>query len=581
MNRPKISSVSVGVWAGILIGMPDQADTKELYRLATMPAGAEVTGLATNAEGQLFLNAQHPGARDIFKGDAEAAVIGYVHGFSSESVKGRGMLVPADAANQKEIQVATGTYVTFGRSGDKLGSGQVLGGVYDVSGKLMYVSNMPDFNGFIPLSENQAYLYTAWEGGGRDAASSISRISLTRADAKSQWTANLATSKNIDLKPIDGGAVLCSGVVTPWGTPLLAEEHFFYNSATWNHPDNHDADETVWFMGGNDINYIKPKAMNRYLKRMSNPYRYGYMIEIADPASPDAPRPVKHFAMGRFSHETAAIMADNKTVYMTDDDSADYSHKKYHTASGGVLFKFVADVPGDLSAGTLFAAKLAQDDSADPRTAGFDVSWIELGHGSNDEIEGWIAEYDDVTVAEYKEGQTSYITDDEILAWAEMKSGRDLDSDGVVAIAMDGRAPFLESRRTAAAMGATTEWDKLEGITAHGESLFIAVAALSFTMDKSWGSQHWSTGKIDRKEQGDIALNAEGCGGTYVSKIDEDYNITRIDPYVIGQTTSDGRCSPELPASPDNILALNDGTLLIGEDAGPKRHVLDMLWMVR
>ena len=109
----------------------------------------------------------------------------------------------------------------------------------------------------------------------------------------------------------------------------------------------------------------------------------------------------------------------------------------------------------------------------------------------------------------------------------------------------------------------------------------IGVAALSFTMDKSWGTQHWSTGKIDRMQQGDIALNAEGCGGTYVSKIDEDYNITRIDPHVIGKTTSDGRCSPELPASPDNILALNDGTLLIGEDAGPKRHVLDMLWMVR
>ncbi len=36
-----------------------------------------------------------------------------------------------------------------------------------------------------------------------------------------------------------------------------------------------------------------------------------------------------------------------------------------------------------------------------------------------------------------------------------------------------------------------------------------------------------------------------------------------------------------IPANPDNILALNDGTLLIGEDAGKKKHVLDMLRMVK
>jgi len=45
--------------------------------------------------------------------------------------------------------------------------------------------------------------------------------------------------------------------------------------------------------------------------------------------------------MGRFSHENVAIMADQKTVYQSDD--------------GGnvVFFKFVATTAGDLSAGTL------------------------------------------------------------------------------------------------------------------------------------------------------------------------------------------------------------------------------------
>jgi len=39
-----------------------QADGS-LVRIATVPAGAEVTGLSTNALGELFMNAQHPGCQ--------------------------------------------------------------------------------------------------------------------------------------------------------------------------------------------------------------------------------------------------------------------------------------------------------------------------------------------------------------------------------------------------------------------------------------------------------------------------------------------------------------------------------------
>ena len=69
--------------------------------------------------------------------------------------------------------------------------------------------------------------------------------------------------------------------------------------------------------------------------------------------------------------------------------------------------------------------------------------------------------------------------------------------------------------------------------------------------------------------------------GTYVAETGDDYNITWLKPYVVGKTLADGQRDPGLPANPDNILALNDGTLMIGEDAGPKRHELDMLWLVR
>lgn len=562
----------------ILVAGQSFAEARTLVRIATMPSGAEVTGVSTNAEGALFLNAQHPGGKNTLKEDTPPALVGYVHGFDSTTFSGPSMPLPPED-DRSGISVASGEYVTFGKAGDTLGSGELLGGVYDTSGNLMYVSNTPDFNGFVPRGADSAYLYTAWEGAGRDSASAISRISLSRVGGK--WQSDLNSSRMVDLSSVDGGAVLCSGVVTPWGTPLVAEEYFYYNTAIWNHPGNHDEDERASFQKGTDVSYIKPKTLAKYMGKMVNPYRYGYMIEINNAASEDDESLVKHYATGRLSHETAAIMPDNRTLYMSDDDSAVYADKVYNSASGGVLFKFVADVANDLSAGTLYAAKLTQDDEADPNKAGFDVSWIELGHGNNAEIEGWITEYDGVQVSDYVEGETNYISDTEIRAWAEAKSGSDLDGDGTVQSAPDARAPFLESRRTAAAMGATNEWDKLEGITSHENTVYIGASGISFTMDKSWGHKDWSTGEMDAANGGDIALNAEGCGGTFVSVTGDDYNITRIEPYVIGKTEADGSCNADLPANPDNILALNDGTLLIGEDAGPKRHELDMLWMVK
>ncbi len=557
------TSLFASVACATLAHMPvaGAAETMSLVRIATMPSGAEVTGLSTNGLGELFLNAQHPGGKNTFRDDAPPALVGYVAGFDAASATS--MELPAED-KRGAIAVTNGEYVTFGKAGDTLGDGKLFGGVYNVAGDLMYVSNTPDFNGFVPSGADTAYLYTAWEGAGRDGASTVTRLMLNMVEGK--WAADLGKSKVLDLSSVYGGAVLCSGIVTPWGTPLLAEEYFFYNSALWNHPGNNDEDERASFQDGTDVTYIKSKSMSDYLGKMSNPYRYGYLIEIQDPNG--AETLVKHYATGRLSHETAAIMPDKRTVYMTDDDSGAYASDTYNSASGGVLFKFVADTEGDLSSGTLFAAKLTQDTESDPDKAGFDVTWVELGHGNNAEIDGWAAEYDGVTVADYVDGQTSYISDDEVRAYA-------------AGTADDARAAFLESRRTAAAMGATNEWDKLEGITSNANTVYIAASGIAFTMDKSWGHLDWSTGAKDEANAGAIALDAEGCGGTYRAVTGDDFNITRIDPYVIGQTAADGSCEMDRPANPDNILALNDGTLLIGEDAGSKKHTLDMLWMVK
>ena len=93
--------------------------------------------------------------------------------------------------------------------------------------------------------------------------------------------------------------------------------------------------------------------------------------------------------MGRFSHENAQVMPDEKTVYLSDDG--------YDT----VLFKFIADTAGDLESGTLFAAKVTQDSGINPGTTGFDVEWLELASSSDAEIESWIDDYDDIKTSDF------------------------------------------------------------------------------------------------------------------------------------------------------------------------------------
>lgn len=54
----------------------------------------------------------------------------------------------------------------------------------------------------------------------------------------------------------------------------------------------------------------------------------------------------KHFSMGRTSVELPFVMPDNRTVYIMDD------------GTNRVMTVYKADIPGDLSSGTLYASKV-------------------------------------------------------------------------------------------------------------------------------------------------------------------------------------------------------------------------------
>jgi hypothetical protein len=218
-------------------------------------------------------------------------------------------------------------------------------------------SNDPDFNGFIPTGNggNTGYLFTNWE----DRPGGMSRINIAKGD-DGKWSVGPDGAIMIDFAPVNGTWVNCFGSVSPWDTPLTSEELYFDDTADWNNAADEEHDGQV--------------ALEKYLGKYPNPYDYGYIIEINDPTG--VPIPKKHYVMGRYSHENSVVMPDQKTVYLTDD------------GTGVVFFKFIADQPGDLSAGTLYAAKMTQDDGDDPAKVGFDIEWIEIAE-SDDAIAGF------------------------------------------------------------------------------------------------------------------------------------------------------------------------------------------------
>lgn len=545
----------------------------KLTRLATVPTGAEVTGIFLSQEGDLFFNAQHPSDSNTVTNAAgktfHTGTVGVLAGVNFNNLPETliDSPVPVSDAERQTVMSAYGQYQVLGQTGDtyegKLPKG--LGHIYSMVGdELILENDMPDFNGFIQTGAGKGYLFTNWEmypGG-------MSRMALEK-DNQGSWT--VTDAMMLDFDGVKGTAANCFGSVTPWNTPLTSEEWIVNSKVdTTTHPD-----------------WNNPAVMNTdiigYMWQLTapdapNPYRYGYIAEVQNPTS-NEPMVVKHYALGRFEHENATVMPDGKTVYLSQDDT------------GGVLFKFVADTPEDLSAGTLYGAKLTQDvGQNDPATTGFDVAWVELGHGDNTMIEAWIADFDGIGTDQYVEGESNYMTMADVEAWVNGAATYPTVANGGGKVTagepMDNRAVFLESRQAARLKGATAEWRKLEGIsintkraqeaiegvnTIDGEDVrdayvYLAIADLDNTL-------------IDN--EGDIQLSSrvKDCGGVYRAKLEEGYNISRIEPLVMGSTyrsslSGAARCDVDQLSQPDNVIVMDDGRIIIGEDGFQENNTL-------
>jgi secreted PhoX family phosphatase len=149
--------------------------------------------------------------------------------------------------------------------------------------------------------------------------------------------------------------------------------------------------------------------------------------------------------MGRFSHELGKVAPDQKTVFFGDD------------GGNTMMFMYIADKAQDLSAGTLYAAKWVQ--TSDTNGGFGNLQWINLGHAKDSEIQSYIdkgLKFSDIfeTAGKDTTGFTkikSYPSGK--VEWLKVKPG------------MEQAAAFLESRRFAATIGATSEFNKMEGVT--------------------------------------------------------------------------------------------------------------------
>ncbi|MFB0999066.1 MAG: DUF839 domain-containing protein, partial [Colwellia sp.] len=495
----------------------------KLTRLATVPVGAEITGMFLTDNDELFFNVQHPS--DLL-GNETPAQVGVVTGFdwSTLDPMTESLSAPTTDTEKLAVRVVAGSYQVLGQAGDTFNNQLPHGlGSINTSDNATAIkqSQDPDFNAFVPTSANgdTGYLFTAWE----DRPGAMSRIELSKEDSGT-WT--IGDAINVDFSAVLGTIINCFGTLSPWNTPLTSEENYeAENTEQWNNTEYLDGYPS----------YPDVKNLQTYLasSTLPNPYDYGYIVEITDPTS-TSPTPLKHFTLGRVAHENSVVMPDWKTVYTTDD------------GSNKAFYKFVATNAGDLSAGTLYAAKLSQDATSSPAKAGFDIQWIELGSSNNTEIKTWINSYNGITEADYIEGETSYIPQAEIDDWATNGTG-------------DDRYAFLETLRAAKAKGATTEFRKMEGVVINYDGVASGSVPFMYVAMSEVGK-----GMVD--EIGDIQLDSSAyCGAVYRFGVQTDYNVNRMEPVVVGGAyNADGdadgnRCDVNGISNPDNLAVMDDG----------------------
>jgi uncharacterized protein len=474
----------------------------------------------------------------------------------------------------KEFPLA---YVSMFKTTDKIG-GEAAGQLYNAKGEAlkdmhgdMIIAETPDANSLLKI-DGKLFLVTHFEydwilGNGEEAdraEGGYSRMpmSMTLTEVAQGADGKLIAKsvKPIDFSKVDGLWVPCAGGPTPWSTHLGSEEDYdLYFQAASGEKNLKKATEGLRALS--EV-YLGGKA--------ANPYHYGFIPEVTVKGD-GSTSVVKHYSMGRATWELARVMPDNRTAYFGDDGN--------HVT----MFMYVADKEEDLSAGALYAARWNQTSGEGAGAATLD--WIKLGHATDAEIKAIIDS--GVTFNDIFETTTAEATADwEAQGYHKIRAGHSGDEILRLKAGMEKAAAFLEARRYAAYLGATTEFNKMEGVSVdpNNKNLYMAMSYVEKGMQAEEGApnDHIQVAKITAGATYEIALSA-GVKDTTGAAINSDWVGTKMaaPAALVGEDIAvdavGNTANPDKIANPDNIYfspAMH--TLFIGEDSGT--HVNNFVW---
>ncbi|MSP93281.1 MAG: DUF839 domain-containing protein [Myxococcales bacterium] len=377
-------------------------------------------------------------------------------------------------------------------------------------------------------------------------------ISLTTLDQDPKaGTLAAIAYQNLDLTLIHGLWLPCAGGPSPWGTHLGSEEY---------EPDARCWQEGTCAATGK----LTVAGFAAYFgdAKTARPYWYGHVPEVT--LGGGGAKVVKHWVLGRLSRELVRVLPDQRTVYMGDD------------GSWNGLFLFVADQPADLSAGTLYAARWQQTAATDGGKA--TLLWHRLGHATDAEVSK-LADtlvFSDIFLAEDKDPKSAAyqrVRTYQGQEWLQLKPG------------MATAAAFLETRRYAALRGATTEFQKMEGVAvaAADQRVYVSISTIAGGMQAEPGAaqDHIQLPFVAAGAVYELGLAAgqKDAGGQPIASdhvaVTMQARIRGID--LPAADAMGNAASLAVPAQPDNLAwSPHLRTLFIGEDGGG--HVNNLVW---
>ncbi|QCO21177.1 DUF839 domain-containing protein [Acinetobacter cumulans] len=486
-----------------------------------------------------------------------------------------------DDTTSTEYQLGYKSFFETGSKVPKWGGGEIVaGGYFNAQGQPImdtssstqaarqFFSDCPDGSSLLKLDNAKVdgvtnpvfhvvqFEYATMNQAGTSEYGNLpSPIAILTLD-QDQKTGHLELKKyfNVDTAPVHGLWITCGASLSPWNTHLSSEE---YEPDAFNQGIGGPSPTGLGKNFFGDANAAKP-------------YNYGHLPEVI--VNPDGSgKIIKHYCMGRISHELVHVMPDNKTVIMGDD------------YTNGGLFMFVADKEKDLNSGTLYVAKFT---SLLSNTTTGQIKWIELGKASSKEIEDMV----NVQNIQPSDIMESYLDTDTnkpadlsgftsiILAkkklWVKVKPG------------MEKAAAFLETHRYAALKGASMAFTKMEGTTVNIKDK-VAYSALANIVDSMVeGTASYSAAhnvKFTKIQAGGILAHdlSGGQSTTTGMPINSEWVPYQSKLLLAGEDIAldsmGNTAHPDKIASPDNLKFSEQlRTLFIGEDSG--NHINNYLW---